>query len=104
MPGLKLDDVPRPYAARQVWPVSTWILIAIISLLVMILIFLGIRSLRQKSPGDRTAEASSEQENSDLSNYTAFVARNRALLERESSETILTDEEFASAKQKLLAG
>ena len=94
-PAVRLDDVPKPYAARQARPASTWIMIAIISLLVMILVFVGIRSRRTTNPGDPAADASSVQENADLSHYTAFVAKNRALLERESSEISLSDEEFA---------
>lgn len=94
-PAVRLDDVPKPYAVRRTWPASTWIMIAVIALLVMILVILGFRSRRQVRPGAPGNEAARAQENSDLSNYTAFVAKNRALLEEKSAETTLTDEPFA---------
>ncbi len=86
---------PSRMLVRQAWPASTWIIIVVVSLLVMTLVFLGIGSRRQAHPLGLGDEAASVQENSDLSNYTAFVAKNRELLEGESSETILTDEPFA---------
>jgi hypothetical protein len=94
-PVVRLDDVPTPYAVRRAWPASTWILIVVMALLLLILVILGLRSRRQRPAGGVGNETANAQENSDLSNYTAFVAKNRALLEDKSQETILTDEPFA---------
>ncbi len=95
MPGVRLDDVPKPYAARRPWPAATWIMIAIVSLIVMVLLFLGIRPRRQASQGSAGVEAAINQENVDLSNYNEFVAKNKALIQQTYSEMILTAEPFA---------
>lgn len=94
-PGVRLDDVPKPYAAKRPWPAGNWIMIATASLLVIVLVFIGIRPRRQASPGSAGDEAASGQENTDLSNYREFVAKNKALIEQEYSEMVLTDEPFA---------
>ena len=87
---------PLRQAAGPAWLQGIWfVLAAFVLVLVVILIFFTIRQPRKGGRAGQTGNEAKEQENIDLSNYSAFVAQNRALLERSSADTVLTDEPFA---------
>jgi hypothetical protein len=89
-------QLPQRQAAGPAWLKGIWaILAAFVLVLVAILIFFTSRQPGKGVPAGRAGNEPNDQGNVDLRNYSAFVAQNRALLERGSEETILTDEAFA---------
>ncbi len=71
-----------------------WVVLPVILILLLVLVFFSTRS-RQKQISNVPANAQSAEVQSELSNYSAYVAKNKALKEEKYSEKILTDEPFA---------
>jgi len=89
-----IDAPPRPIL-RPLKPQYNWILIPIIFLLLFILVLFIARPRHQADLRKMPAPPSGSDESIDLSNYSAFVAKNQALREDKYSESILTDETYA---------
>ena len=88
--------LPQRQAAGPAWLKGIWIILAaFVLVLVAILFFFTSRQPNKGVPAGRPGNDPNDQGNADLRNYSAFVAQNRALLERRSAETVLTDESFA---------
>lgn len=105
-PVILPGHLPLQQAAGPAWLKGIWfILAAFVLVLVVILLFFTSRQPDKGVPAGRPSNDPNGQENTDLRNYSAFIAKNRALLERESAETVLTDEPFAGqAPLKARAG
>lgn len=70
-----------------------WIVLPAVLLLILLAVFVGRPKPMAKAPLPATASQAGDAE-PELSNYTAFVERNRALIEK-YSEQVLTDEPYA---------
>lgn len=78
----------KPAAAKSIW----W-LGALLLLLLIVLIVVATWNRGKKEPERPTAQ--SPEETQELSNYNAFIAKNKELIEKKYSEQVLTAEPFA---------
>ena len=83
-------QAPQPARAR-----ITWVHLLFGSLLVVVLVILSIRPRQKETLKKSPAEPQVSEEKQDLSNYSAFIAKNKALREEKIAEQFLTDEPFA---------
>jgi uncharacterized integral membrane protein len=88
--------VMHPEAARN--PIKlkqSWVLLSIALLLAVLIILFAVQPRHKQSLKKLPAKPQNSEENQDLSNYSAFIAQNKALQEKKATEEILTDEPFA---------
>ena len=83
---------PLP-AANPVLPKNLWWLAAAVLTLLVVLVIAAIGSRGKTKP--ETPAVQSAEKTEDLSNYTAFIARNKELIEKKPLEQVLTAEPFA---------
>jgi hypothetical protein len=90
------DDGMRPQPLRKPRRTqSNWILMSAVFLLLFVLVLFLLRPRYRKDQAPATSPRPDVEENAELSNYSAFVAKNKALKGDEYSESILTDEPYA---------
>ena len=91
----KPTDMPPQPILKPRKPQYNWILIPFIFLLLFILVLFIVRPRHKKDLRNLSATPQNIEEKADLSNYSAFVAKNQALKNDKYSESVLTDEPYA---------
>lgn len=93
------SDVPRPMVAREPGlPASTWGMIAAVVGLLLVLLFVATRGGKKEEPVRPAAPepvVSASEGTKDLSGYAAYMARNKALIQKRYEQQVLTAEPFA---------
>jgi hypothetical protein len=87
--------MPPERAPYPVKPKITWVHLFFGSLLIVALVILSIRPRHRQSLINSPNEPKISEEKQDLDNYSAFIAKNKALREVKIADQILTDEPFA---------
>lgn len=90
-------DVPRPLVARKPGlPASVWGMIAVVVALLLVLVIVAGGGRKKEEPvRPAAAETQASEEPRELSGYAAYVARNKALLQKRFEQQVLTAEPFA---------
>ncbi len=90
-------DVPRPMVVRQPGPpASVWGMIAAVVGLLLVLVFVATRGGRKEEPVRAVApKPQASEATGELSGYAAYVARNKALIQKRYEQQVLTAEPFA---------
>lgn len=83
---------PRP-APNSALPGNVWGMVAAVGLLLLALVVVATWSKKKGSPPSPSPRAA--EESPDLSNYAAYVARNKALIQKSYEQQVLTAEPFA---------
>jgi len=93
IPQTKTEGTRPLPAAKPALPKNLWWLAAAVLTLLVVLVIAAIGN-RGKTESETPAVQSTEK-TEDLSNYTAFIAENKELIEKKPSEQVLTAEPFA---------
>jgi hypothetical protein len=90
-------DVPRPLVPRQPGlSANVWGMIAAVAGLLLVLVFIATRSGKKAEPVPPAApEPQAGEGTGELSGYAAYVARNKALIQKRYEQQVLTAEPFA---------
>lgn len=83
---------PLP-AAKPAVAKSLWGLAAVVLALLAVLVIAAVASRGKTEPESPAVQSTEKTE--DLSNYAAFIAKNKELIEKQPAEQVLTDEPFA---------
>jgi len=98
-PPNAVEKNPNPALPEEVHksvpPKFPWAVLPIVLLLLFVFVLFITRSRHKENQENVTAKAKGIEETQNLSNYSTFVSRNRALREGKYPEQILTDESFA---------
>lgn len=93
VPSAKTEGTRPLPVAKPALPKSLWWLAAAVLALLAVLLIVAIGSGRKREPENPAVQ--SAEKTGDLSNYTAFIAKNKGLIEKKPSELVLTAEPFA---------
>ncbi len=90
-------DVPRPMVARQSGPpANVWGMIAAVVGLLLVLVFIATRGGKKEEPVRPAApEPLASEATGEPSGYAAYIARNKALIQKRYEQQVLTAEPFA---------
>ena len=96
-PDVPRPVVPRPMVARQSGPpASVWGMIAVVVGLLLVLVFVATRGGKKEEPARAAApEPKASEAAGEPSGYAAYVARNKALIQKRYEQQVLTAEPFA---------
>jgi hypothetical protein len=84
------EQAPMPARPKYIWAI-----LPIGLLLAILLVLLSTRSRQKESLKNMPVRTQNVEEKQELSNYSAFIAQNKALRDEKHAEQILTDEIFA---------
>jgi len=87
--GMQVKRAPKPVLDQK-----TWFMLAAVLALLAVLVFVVTRGRKKGGENDQPVAAQEAQAEPELSNYSEFVAKSKALKEKPYSEKALTDEPY----------